>query len=216
MNVIFDLDGTVWDSAPGIIRCIRETLAHFGMASPPDDELHTHLGPPLMAMLAELGVPADRLDEGRVVYRDLYRRHGELDCEPYAGMAELLDDLRVEGHRLATATSKGVEVATRMLDHFGFAGRFDVIEGAPMASASHSKADIIAAAVDRLGETNGSNGPHRGFMVGDRRYDIEGGRANGLATIGVTWGYGDDGELERAGADHVVHDVGALASLLRR
>lgn len=213
MTIIFDLDGTVWDSEPGIVASIRATLDHFGLPTPSDAELRALLGPPLMAMLAELGVPAERLDEGRVVYRDHYRRHGELDCAPYDGMPELLDELRGRGHRLATATSKGAEVAIRMLEHFGLAHRFDAIEGASMTSASHSKADIVAAALARLGA-----GPHPapGVMVGDRRYDVEGGRRHGLVTIGVTWGYGSREELERAGADHVVDDVEALGSLLRR
>jgi phosphoglycolate phosphatase len=213
--VIFDLDGTVWDSAPGIVGCLIETLDRFGVDVPPPDELIAHLGPPLMTMLADLGVPHSRLDDARIDYRRRYREHGELDCVVYEDVPELLRRLRSAGHLLATATSKGVEPVHRMLDHFGLGEAFDVVAAASMTAPGHSKVDVITEALDGLAKLTG-DGDHRSAattMVGDRRYDVEGGRELGLTTVGVRWGYAPPGELEAAAPDHLVDDVAALADV---
>lgn len=205
--VIFDLDGTVWDSAPGILDCIEATLAEYDLPSPPRGELTRWLGPPLNEMLLELGVPDAHVDEARTVYRRHYREYGELRCSVYPGMPELLDRLREAGHPTATATSKGVDPTKRMLDHFGLRTRFDVVAAASMTATGHSKIDIIGTALDGLGDRSG-------HMIGDRSFDILGGRHHALTTVGVGWGYAPDGELEAAGAHHIVATVDELADLL--
>jgi phosphoglycolate phosphatase len=212
--VIFDLDGTVWDSAPGIIGCLEATLVEMGLPVPGSAHLHELLGPPLLGVLAGLDVPDDRLDEGRVIYRRHYREHGEFECVVYDGIPDLLDRLRSAGHLLATATSKGVEVAVRMLDHFGLADRFDVVRAASMTKTVHSKVDIIGEAMAGLESIGGR--ATSATMVGDRSFDIEGGKHFGLVTVGVTWGYATDGELAEVGPDHIVDDVDQLEVVLTR
>lgn len=210
--VIFDLDGTVWDSAPGIVSCMEATLLEMGLPDPGRDVLGGLLGPPLLAMLGEMGVPEERLDEGRVVYRRHYREHGEFECVVYEGMADLLDRLRDAGRATATATSKGIEPVERMLAHFDLRDRFDVVQAASMTQTGHSKIDVIGEALAGL-EAIGST-ITGAVMVGDRSFDIDGGRHYGLTTIAVTWGYAPAGELESVGADHVVDSVDELAGLL--
>lgn len=205
--IVFDLDGTVWDSAPGILHSLEATLTELGLPVPPRAELAVHLGPPLLSMLADLGVADGDLDHGRVVYRRHYRQVGELECTVFDGIPELLDGLRSAGHPLATATSKGVEPTERMLRHFGLYERFDVVAAASMTAAGHTKEQIVGEALHRLGQASGA-------MVGDRVYDVEGGRHHGLVTIGVAWGYAPDGELESAGVDHLVATVSELAAVL--
>ena len=216
--VVFDLDGTVWDSAPGIVGAMEATLAELGLPHPGDDVLRRALGPPLLELLVEIGVPRDRLDEGRLTYRRHYQATGETACVPYPGIAELLDDLRAEGVLLATATSKGVEVAVRMLEHFDLARRFDVVEAASMTQAGHDKVQVIGAALAGLqGITPGPlDGAAPAVMVGDRSFDIDGGRHHGLRTIGVRWGYAPPGELEAAAPDAIVDTVAGLADQLSR
>ena len=210
--VIFDLDGTVWDSAPGIVSCMSATLAELGLPDPGATALGGMLGPPLLAMLSGIGVPDDRLDDARVVYRRHYREHGELECRVYDGVPELLDRLRADGRATATATSKGVEPVERMLDHFGLRDRFDIVEAASMTQGGHSKIDIIGEAMAGL-EAIGAPATSA-TMVGDRIYDIEGGRHFGLRTIGVRWGYAPDGELDASGATALAETVDDLTNLL--
>jgi phosphoglycolate phosphatase len=208
--VLFDLDGTIWDSMPGILRCLVHALEHVGVEPPPDAVLVEHIGPPLTVMLADAGVPSPLVDEARDAYRDRYHSHGAYECVVFDHAVETLDRLRANGWALATATSKG-EVATRaMLDHFDLMTRFDVVAAASMDASSHSKRDVVRRAVAGLEDA----GDQPSWMVGDRRYDIEGGAAAGLATIGVSWGYAPDGELVAAGASAVVDSFAELLELL--
>ena len=119
--MLFDLDGTIWDSLPGIVACLAHALEVVGVPVPDESALAANIGPPLVVMLAHFGVPEERLDDARIAYRDRYRRLGEFECTVYPGASELLTVLHDAGLRLATATSKGVEPTLRMLDHFGLA-----------------------------------------------------------------------------------------------
>lgn len=208
--VIFDLDGTVWDSAPGIFSSIHATLDEMRITHDPDADLTHELGPPLAVMLARLGVAENEIDRGVEIYRRHYRERGEHECVPFDGIPGLLDDLRATGHRLATATSKGHEPANRMLEEFDLARRFDAVAAASMTSTHDTKVDIIGQALSGLGVEPGP----RVAMVGDRNFDIDGGNALGCTSIGVTWGYAADGELTGAGADVVCDTVDALRTVL--
>jgi phosphoglycolate phosphatase len=208
--VLFDLDGTVWDSIDGIIRCLAHALDSVGMDVPDRETLASNVGPPLEVMLADHGVPHHRLAEARDHYRDRYQRLGEGECEVYPGATELLDRLRAAGIRLATATSKGVEPARRMLDRFGLSDRFDVVAAASMDASAHHKVDVVRAALDQLAPYD----PARTALVGDRSFDIDAAHDLGIAAIGVTWGYGSVDELVEHGADHVVSSFDELGALL--
>lgn len=207
-TVLFDLDGTVWDSLPGITGSLAHTLAALGRVVPDDATLASNVGPPLRLMLEQFGVAEEGLDEAVRIYRDRYRTHGEFECAIYPEIIELLDQLRSDGVALATATSKGVEPTLRMLEHFGLSSRFDVVAAAPMDGRAHRKIDVIAEALEGLaidGTTTSA-----AVMIGDRHFDIVGGRHFDLRTIGVRWGYAGPGELEEAGATALVDSVAEL------
>jgi phosphoglycolate phosphatase len=208
--VLFDLDGTVWDSAPGIVASLVHTFESFGMAVPPDDVLAANLGPPLQVMLAELGIPAALVDEGVVHYRDRYREKGVFEASVYPGIETVLDELLSDGHRLATATSKGEGPTHLMLDHFGLRERFSVVGAATMDDTAITKSQVLARTLERLGEPE----PGECIMVGDRHYDVAGAAEHGLDCIGVAWGYGSRRELEEAGALAVVDDPSDLLGVL--
>lgn len=196
MIVIWDLDGTVWDSEPGIVASLEHALRSVGMVVPPPEELRGIIGPPLAMMLAELGVPESRLDEAVRHYRERYLSTGVLEASLYPGVVEALDALAGAGHRLATATSKG-EVPTRMmLEHFGLAGAFEVVGAASMDGRSATKRQVLGRTLEALGAPE----PTACVMVGDRHYDVTGAAAFGISCIGAAWGYGGAEELRLAGA----------------
>lgn len=211
---VFDLDGTVWDSAPGILNCLHRTLDDLGLPSPDESVLASMLGPPLLTALSELGVPDTDLDRARTIYRTHYRATGEHDCTPYVGVVGLLDRLRAAGLRLATATSKGVEPTRRMLDHFGLTDRFDAIAAASMTATGHGKADIIGEALTCLASIDPTGSIDDAVMIGDRVFDIDGGHQVGVRTIGVEWGYAAPGELVAAAPTAIAASITELESLV--
>jgi len=185
-------------------------MAAVGLNARSDDELIGEIGPPLTVMLANVGVAPERIDEARDLYRIRYHAVGVYECELYPGIVTLLEELRTAGWQLATATSKGSVATELMIDHFELRRYFDVVASASMDSSSHSKVDVIRRALAGLAP-NPDSTP---VMIGDRHYDIDGARDQGLTSVGVLWGYGSRPELESAGADHIVADIDELRTVL--
>lgn len=212
MNVIFDLDGTVWDSEPGILACMDHALSGVGLDVAPDNELRAHIGPPLHTMLSNLGVPDARLDDAFRLYRERYVTVGVFEASLYDGVVTLLDDLTASGHTLATATSKGVDPTMTMLEHFGLADRFAVIGAASMDDSCTTKTQVLAQTLARLGD------PERAtcVLVGDRDLDVIGASAHGVDCIGAAWGFGGVDELVDAGAWQIAATPTDVAALLAR
>jgi phosphoglycolate phosphatase len=210
MIVIFDLDGTVWDSEEGIVGSLEHTFASYGMEVPDRTVLAANLGPPLQLMLAELGMPDELVDDATLRYRERYVEWGAYQAELYDGIVEVLDALRDQGHLLATATSKGEGPTLQMLEHFGLTERFEVIGAASMDASAITKEAVLARTLERLGGPD----PADCWMVGDRSYDVAGAARFDIACIGVTWGYGTDAELCEAGAAHVVERPDELPPLV--
>ena len=199
MHVIFDLDGTVWDSEPGIVASLGYALRGLDMAVPPPDELASNVGPPLRTMLAELGIGEHRLDDGVRLYREHYLTEGVYQAELYDGIVEVFDVLQAAGHTLATGTSKGEDPTRIMLDHFGIAERFAVVGAASMDGVATTKAEVLALTLAGLGLPE----PGDCVLVGDRHYDVMGAAALHIGCIGAAWGYGGEEELRMAGAPSI-------------
>jgi phosphoglycolate phosphatase-like HAD superfamily hydrolase len=198
--VIFDLDGTLTDSADGVVASFRHALATIGAKVPDGDLAERVVGPPMHHTLASMGL-GERADEAISAYRADYTNRGWAMNSVYVGVPQLLADLRAAQIRLAVATSKAEPVARRILDHFGLTDHFDVIAGASIDGTRASKADVVAYALSQLGTL-----PERVLMVGDRAHDVEGAAAHGIATVVVGWGYGRsdfDGQLTATPAAHV-------------
>jgi len=215
--VLFDLDGTLTDSAPGILGGLRFALTEMGVEVPPESDLRTFLGPPLAVTFADrFGFDQVQIDQAIAHYRTYYHHGGELENSVYAGMPEVLDHLQSEGITLAVATSKPTISATRILQHFGLGDAFAVIAGAELDGSRQHKADVIAHALDELSRQSGSTNINTAdvHMVGDREHDVLGAAQHGIPTLGVLWGYGSAEELRSAGAKALIHQPSALLPAL--
>ncbi len=211
-TVLFDLDGTLTDSAPGITNAVAYSLKHFGIEADPA-ELRGFIGPPLDDSFRKFyGFDAEKAVEAVREYRVYFADRGWAENSVYGGIEELLKVLKAAGKKLLVATSKPEVFAVRILEHFGLASYFDCICGAPMTpseSNSGRKADVIRDALGR-GEVSGSV-----VMVGDRLHDVHGAHEVGLPVVGVLFGYGDREELESAGADMIAETVEDLKRILQ-
>ena len=207
--VLFDLDGTLTDSAPGIVEALRFALDEIGLDQPDDATMRTFLGPPLAVTFGEhYGLDADASQRAIAIYRERYVHTSLTGNAVFPGIRELLTDLNAHGVTLATATSKPTQSARHILDHFELTDHFAFVGGATMTSERIAKADVIAHTLANL------PAHETVVMVGDRHHDITGARTHGIEPIGVTWGYGDRDELQAAGATHIVDDTAALAATL--
>ncbi|MCV7347182.1 HAD-IA family hydrolase [Mycolicibacterium rhodesiae] len=199
--VIFDLDGTLTDSAEGIVASFRHALAAVRAEAPGGDLTGRIVGPPMHQTLGGLGL-GERAHEAIAAYRADYTSRGWAMNSLFDGIPQLLADLRAAGVRLAVATSKAEPTAQRILEHFELAEYFDVIAGASVDGARSSKADVLAHALGQLQPL-----PERVIMVGDRAHDVEGAAEHGIDTVVVGWGYGAEDfrepHLAQAAAAHV-------------
>ncbi|MCW1958055.1 MAG: HAD-IA family hydrolase [Mycobacterium sp.] len=192
--VIFDLDGTLTDSAAGVVASFRHALSAVGAEAPEGDLVGLVVGPPMQHTLSALGL-GERVDEAIAAYRADYTQRGWAMNTMFDGIAEVLADLRSAGVRLAVATSKAEPTALRILEHFGIAEQFEVVAGASLDGHRSSKSDVLAHALDQLEPL-----PERVVMVGDRAHDIEGAAVHGIGTVLVGWGYGGSDPTEDAAA----------------
>lgn len=191
--VLFDLDGTLCDSAPGILAALRHALTVNGLPLLDPSTERDILGPPFDQSLPPL-IGADLVPVVIDAYRACYAGGAMYDATVFPGVRALLDALHGVGTRLAVATSKPEAYAVPVLEHLEIAGYFEAIGGDDLEGTRHTKALVIEHVLNRLGRPEQAEI----LMVGDRRHDIEGARAHGIETLAVTWGYAMPGELEAA------------------
>lgn len=209
--VLLDLDGTISDSSPGITRSLQHAFAACGHEPPTPDQVRGVIGPPFEIGLPRLGLPDREVPRVVHAYRERYEAAGLFENEVYAGVPELLVALNgtVE---LAVATAKPETTAERIIEHFGFTDLFTAVIGATieLGSTRRTKAQVITHALQVLGTEPGPDA----VMVGDRDHDVEGALANGIACIGVSWGFGSAEELRGAGAVTVIDSPGEVVAAL--
>lgn len=208
-TIVFDLDGTLTDSEPGIVASYRHALATFGRKVD-DAAIRRWIGPPLGEGLAALGVPAGEIDAAIIAYRAYFTETGMYGNSLFDGVAEMLGKLRGSEMTLAVATSKLQEFAETILDHFRISHHFAVVAGSTRDGSRMIKEEIMAFALASLGQPD----PATVAVVGDREQDMRAAVHHGLYAIGAGWGYGTLRELRESGSDVIVEDPTALALLL--
>ena len=210
--VLLDLDGTLTDSAPGIVNCLRYALDALGYEHPDDDTIRTFLGPPLAVTFRDhFGMDDATVPLAIATYRERYHDVGLFENDVYDGIPAMLDELNAAGLTIAIATSKPTYSATRILKHYGLDQHLAYIGGAELDGSRDSKALVIEHVLEELNLDPANGGI---VMVGDREHDIRGAAQHGIPGIGVLWGYGSQEELEIAGAMSVAASPQALTAQL--
>ncbi len=209
--ILFDLDGTLTDSAPGITACVQYALEKMGKPEENAEALRCFVGPPLKdQFMSYAGFTEEEATEAVRYYRERYTKSGMYENSLYPGVEELLAFLKDRGCVLAVASSKPEQFVRQILEHFHLTGYFREIVGAGMDEKRTTKAEVIEEALKRLDMTSSRQDV---VMVGDRSYDIIGAHECGIQCIGVGYGYGSMEELIKAGVTYVADSVEELEIL---
>lgn len=204
--VIFDLDGTLSDTIPLIVRTAQRAWADLGLDIS-EQEIKGHIGVPLV----ETG--EHFLGPGRGgEYLEAYMRHyydDDFQLKPFTGAVELLTELKQRGVKLAVATAKRRQAAAESLREIGVAHLLDAVVDCESTALHKPHAEPALHAAALLGES-----PGRCLFVGDSLHDLLSGHAAGMAACGVTWGAGSRGQLEQAQPEYIVDTVAGLSALL--
>lgn len=208
--MFFDLDGTLTDPGPGVTACLQYAAEALGAQIHGDPT--RFIGPPLRAAFSEILDTNDpeRIEAGVDLYRERFASTGIFENAVYPGIASLLASLQSAGFALRVVTAKPQVFAERVVDHFGLAPFFHAVHGPGLDGHPDTKTDLLARVVRDLAAS-----PADACMVGDRSYDMEAARRNGVFAIGVAWGYGGLHELTEAGAQIVVDSVDELEGAIR-
>lgn len=211
-TVLWDLDGTIINSSPGVFDSFRKTFSKLGLPALTDHEMRPFMGPPLTTTFSEfLGFSDELTQECLNVYRDFYLNHGgALNATVYPGVLETIAASKASGKFNSLATSKA-EVGTKLVgEHFDFLKYFDVLGTASNDEKRNTKAKVISYALAELQKIDADLS--RVILIGDRIHDVEGAREHGIEVCLVKWGFGNDDEW--ALADHLVSDAQELQALL--
>ena len=207
--VLFDFDGTVFDTLEGITKSVRYAINKVGMDAPLS-ELKCFAGPPLLEMFEErFGLTPEKAAQAVRDFRERYVPVGVYESRVFPGVKELLRELRAAGIVTGIATSKPQHLAEELLGREEMIGLFDVISGSAPDGRNESKQQVTQRAMGFLGAA-----PEETVLVGDTKYDVAGAHKCGIKCIGVGYGYAAEGELEAAGVDYIAADVDEIKNIV--
>ena len=209
--ILFDLDGTISDSATGITRSVSYALEKFGIIEN-SENLREFVGPPLFdSFRKKYGMTDDQAETAIKYFRERFQAKGILENSPYDGVKDMLEMLYNAGKKLILATSKPEKFAREILERYGYAKYFVFIGGACMDEKTRMRKDeVIKYCLDECRITDATEC----IMVGDRCHDVEGASEFGIGTVGVLYGYGTKEELINAGAVAVFDNPLAMCEYL--
>lgn len=197
--LLFDLDGTLTDPKDGITKSVQYALRKFGIEEECEN-LISFIGPPLLDSFMEFyGFDIDKAELAIKYYRERYSTIGLFENNVIEGIQEVLSKLKDHGYIMAVATSKPTHFAIPICEKFKLSEYFDLIIGSELDGTGTRKSDVIFEVLKQLDAI-----PGQAVMVGDRKHDIIGAKETGTISIGVTFGYAEECELEKAGADFIV------------
>jgi phosphoglycolate phosphatase len=209
--ILFDLDGTLTDPKIGITKSVQYALHKLGITEDSLDKLTPFIGPPLIDSFQEFyHMTEAQAKQALGFYRERFSTVGLYENEAYPGMKELLAELKKMRKELLVATSKPTVFSQKILEHFDLAEYFTAVIGSNLDGTRGRKEEVIAFALTQCEEQD----RRKILMVGDRKYDVQGAKINGIKVVAVGYGYGNEQEFKAAGADYIVDSVGQLREFL--
>ncbi len=210
--ILFDLDGTLTYSHPGIYACFRYALEKMGAPEPTEEQLRPCVGPSLMYSFQNFfGYSESDAAKATAFYRERYAVKGIWENQPIPDAIPTLKALKEAGYKLGMATSKPIFFAKQISERFGFAPYFDAEVGSGMDERTlPTKADVIAECMRLLGASK-----EECLMVGDRKHDVEGAREHGVDCAMLKVGYAEnEKEFEACAPKYIFDDFSGLKTLL--
>lgn len=209
--ILFDLDGTLTEPKVGITKSVAYALEYYGIHVEDLDSLCPFIGPPLKeSFMKYYGFDDEKAEEAVEKYREYFRPHGVYENEIYEGVREMIQTLYGQGKTLVLASSKPTVFVEIILDYFELRKYFDCVVGSELDGTRVNKDEVVAFALQEADIQDKS----QAVMVGDRKHDMMGAKANGLDAIGVVYGHGSREELKESGADVIVDTVAELREVL--
>ena len=210
-NILFDFDGTVFDTVEGITKSAQYALKKQGIEAGLD-ELRCFAGPPLVDKFMEVyGFDRETAEQATRDFKERYVPIGVHECRVFPGIKSLLEALREKGFQVGLATSKPQVLAEQLLAQEDMTELFMAICGSSSDGNNSAKWQVLKRAMEELGAK-----PEDTVLVGDTKYDVEGARLCGVPCIGVAYGYAAPGELEQAGAVTIARDMDEMLEILSR
>ncbi len=214
---LFDLDGTLTDPREGITKSVQHALRYFGIEETDLRKLEPFIGPPLKDSFMEFyQLSEEQAIKAIEVYRERFAPIGVLENGLFDGVDEMLKCASNRGIHLAVASSKPECFVRQILQHFEIEQYFQVVVGSELDGTRGTKEEVVEEALRQLGILNlSSDERHRECaMIGDRKFDIQGAKAHGLTSVGVSFGFADQGELEAEGAEYIADSIDELQELI--
>lgn len=198
--LLFDLDGTLTNPYEGISKSVQYALKSFGIDEQRKEVFISFIGPPLVdSFKFHYGFTDEEARRAVYKYRERYHETGVYENELIDGVHETLTALKNAGKKIYLATSKPLAMAEIVLKEFDLTKYFDFLGGADLSFGRDEKIKVIKWVFESCGITDLS----RAVIIGDRKFDVIGGRQAGIKSIGVLCGYGDRAEMEECGADYI-------------
>lgn len=214
--LLFDLDGTLTDPKLGITTCVQYALHSMGIEEPDLDKLEPFIGPPLKeSFMTFYNMDEEQAGQAVAKYRERFQDTGLFENKLYKGIPEMLRTLQSKGMYLAVASSKPTVYVQRILEHFDIAKYFKVVVGSELDGTRVNKDEVVQEALNQLFAYMPIK-KSEVYMIGDRKFDVEGAKAMKIESVAVTYGYGSMEELKAAKADYIVQSVEELQSFLLR
>ncbi len=208
--VFFDFDGTIADTGEGIFSSVSYAIEAMGYNPLPHDRLRTFIGPPIFeSFKRELGMNDEQSMQAVEKYRKKYSENGIYKLEVYDGIKNLLKELKNSGIKVAIASSKPEKFVIRIIDFLNLNNMIDFVAAPESDKAPEGKTVLVEKAVNHFGVSK-----NRALMIGDRYFDIDGANGAGVESIGVTFGYGSEEELQNAGATYIARNTEEIRRII--